>query len=202
MFGSIKELWGGEMKKITMSIMIIFVCFVSVIGVTWALFTSGNDGKIGINTTSGYIDMDIVDTEGNSLVNDVLDFDVDRDDDSPIYFEPGATFYTEGFRIVNRGDIKVNYRVYISNDDSENMVEFSEAFELWICENPKDMSNAKKITEFEGTLNGNDGGDIYYLVIKMKETAGNDFQGKVYRGIGITVHAVQGNVDIDGIPFN
>lgn len=202
MFGSIKELWGGEMKKITMSIMIIFLCFVSVIGVTWALFTSGNDGKIGINTTSGYIDMDIVDTEGNSLVNDVLDFDVDRDDDSPIYFEPGATFYTEGFRIVNRGDIKVNYRVYISNDDSENMVEFSEAFELWICENPKDMSNAKKITEFEGTLNGNDGGDIYYLVIKMKETAGNDFQGKVYSGIGITVYAVQGNVDMDGIPFN
>ena len=202
MFGSIKELWAGEMKKITMSIMIIFLCFVSVIGATWALFTSGNDGKIGINTTSGYIDMDIVDTEGNSLVNDVLDFDVDRDDDSPIYFEPGATFYTEGFRIVNRGDIKVNYRVYISNDDSENMVEFSEAFELWICENPKDMSNAKKITEFEGTLNGNDGGDIYFLVIKMKETAGNDFQGKVYSGIGITVHAVQGNVDMNGIPFN
>ena len=202
MFGSIKEVWGGEMKKITMSIMIIFLCLTSVVGVTWALFTHSNDGKIGINTTSGYIDMDIVDIDGNSLVNDVLDFDVDRDDDGPLYFEPGATFYTEGFRIVNKGNIKVNYRVYISNDDSENMVEFSEAFELWICENPKDMSNAKKITEFEGTLNGNDAGKLYFLVIKMKETAGNDFQGKVYSGIGITVHAVQGNVNINSIPSN
>ena len=202
MFGSIKEVWGGEMKKITMSIMIIFLCLTSVVGVTWALFTHSNDGKIGINTTSGYIDMDIVDTNGDSLVDKVLEFESGVDNRETIYFEPGATFHTQGFKVVNNGNINVNYRVYISNDDSENMVEFSEAFELWICENPKDMSNAKKITEFEGTLNGNDGGDIYYLVIMMKETAGNDFQGKVYSGIGITVHAVQGNVDMDGIPFN
>lgn len=202
MFGSIKEVWGGEMKKITMSIMIIFLCLTSVVGVTWALFTHSNDGKIGINTTSGYIDMDIVDTEGNSLVNDVLDFHVDRDDDSPIYFEPGATFYTEGFRIVNRGDIKVNYRVYISNDDSENMVEFSEAFELWICEDLSKINEAKKITEFEGTLGPEESGKVYYLVIRMKESAGNEFQNKVYSGIGITVYAVQGNVNINSIPHD
>jgi hypothetical protein len=28
----------------------------------------------------------------------------------------------------------------------------------------------------------------------MKETAGNDFQGASYEGIGVTVYAVQGNV--------
>ena len=111
MFGSIKELWGGEMKKITMSLMIIFLCFTSVIGVTWALFTSGNDGKIGINTTSGYIDMDIVDTNGDSLVDKVLEFESDADNRETIYFEPGATFHTQGFKIANNGNITVNYRV-------------------------------------------------------------------------------------------
>ncbi len=200
MFGSIKEVWGGEMKKITMSIMIIFLCLTSVIGVTWALFTNSNDGKIGINTTSGYIDMDIVDTNGDSLVDEVLEFESGVDNRETIYFEPGATFHTQGFKVVNNGDIKVNYRVYISNDETENMESFNEAFELWICEDLSKINEAKKITEFEGTLDPKESGDVCYLVIKMKESAGNDFQGKVYSGIGITVYAVQGNVNINSIP--
>lgn len=202
MFGSIKEVWGGEMKKITMSIMIIFLCLTSVVGVTWALFTSGNDGKIGINTTSGYIDMDIVDTNGDSLVDKVLEFESGVDNRETIYFEPGATFHTQGFKVVNNGNINVNYRVYISNDDSENMAEFSEAFDIWICEDPNNMDEAEKMIDFKGTLDGKASGSIFYLVIKMKESAGNDFQNKVYSGIGITVYAVQGNVNINSIPHD
>jgi hypothetical protein len=62
------------------------------------------------------------------------------------------------------------------------------------------INEAKKITEFEGTLGPEESGKVYYLVIKMKESAGNDFQNKVYSGIGITVYAVQGNVNINSIP--
>ena len=201
MFGSLKEIWGSEMKKVTMSVVVIFLCFTSVVGVTWALFTSGEDGKIGINTTSGYIDLDIVDTNGNSLIDQVLEFESKDNNRETIYFEPGATFHTQGFKIMNNGNITVNYRVYISNDDSENMDSFSDAFELWVSEDPKNFSRATRITEFEGTLGPKSGGSTYYLVIKMKETANNDFQGKVYSGIGITVHAVQGNVDIGNVTF-
>ena len=39
--------------------------------------------------------------------------------------------------------------------------------------------------------------ETYYLVIRMKETAGNEFQNKTYTGIGITVYAVQGNAPIE-----
>lgn len=202
MFGSIKEVWGGEMKKITMSIMIIFLCLTSVIGVTWALFTHSNDGKIGINTTSGYIDMDIVDTNGDSLVDKVLEFESGVDNRETIYFEPGATFHTQGFKVVNNGNINVNYRVYISNDETENMESFNEAFELWICEDLSKINEAKKITEFEGTLGPEESDKVYYLVIRMKESAGNEFQNKVYSGIGITVYAVQGNVNINSIPHD
>lgn len=196
MFGSIKEIWGGEMKKITMSIAIIFLCLTSVIGTTWALFTSGNDGKIGINSTSGYIDLDIVDVDGNSLVGDVLDFETKSDDGEPIYFEPGATFYTQGFTVKNNGNITINYRLYISSDEGENMESFNEAFELWVTDDPNSIGGENKITEFVGTLNPGETGKVQYLVIKMKESAGNDFQGKTYTGIGITVYAVQGNVDM------
>lgn len=201
MFGSIKEIWGGEMKKITMSIAIILLCLTSVVGSTWALFTSGEDGKIGINSTSGNIDLDIVDTDGNSLVDDVLDFESKSDDGEPIYFEPGATFYTQGFTVKNNGNITINYRLYISNDEDENMESFSEAFELWITDDPNNIGNGSKMTEFVGTLAPGESGKVQYLVIKMKESAGNDFQGKVYTGIGITVYAVQGNVDIENVSF-
>ena len=38
--------------------------------------------------------------------------------------------------------------------------------------------------------------DTYYLVIKMREEAGNEFQDKSYTGIGVTVYAVQGNAEV------
>lgn len=201
MFGSIKEIVGGEMKKVTMSVFIILLCLVSVVGSTWALFTSGEDGKIGINSTSGYIDLDIVDTDGNSLVGEVLNFESKVDDGKPIYFEPGATFYTQGFTIKNNGNITVNYRLYISNDENENMELFSEAFDLWVTDDLNNIGDDSKITQFVGTLAPGETGSTQYLVIRMKEDAGNDFQGKVYTGIGITVYAVQGNVGIENVSF-
>ena len=36
---------------------------------------------------------------------------------------------------------------------------------------------------------------MYFLYIEMKDTVGNEFQGKTYSGIGITVYAVQANVN-------
>ena len=55
----------------------------------------------------------------------------------------------------------------------------------------------KHITEFkvEGLAPGKTSVN-YRLLIKMKETVGNEFQGKTYTGIGVTVYAVQGNVSI------
>jgi hypothetical protein len=62
------------------------------------------------------------------------------------------------------------------------------------------------LTEFRGeTRPGTDGylpagqsdETFYCLFVKMKESAGNEFQGSTYEGIGITVHAVQGNVSVN-----
>lgn len=183
------------MKKIIVPVIIILLCLISMVGVTWALFTSGDDGKIGVNVTSGNIKVDIIDENDQSLLNDVLNF-VSNDDDGIIYFEPGATFYTEGFRVKNIGNVTINFRMYISNDEEENMEAFTEAFELWVSKDPKDLTNAEKLTSFTGDLSADESSEMYYLVIRMKETAGNEFQDQEYSGIGITVYAVQGNVEI------
>ena len=87
--------------------------------------------------------------------------------------------------------------MYISNDENENMQAFEDAFELWVTTDPKNLNDAEQIKSFVvEDLDPLDTSEMYYLVIRMKTTATNDFQGKEYSGIGITVYAVQGNVEI------
>ena len=204
----------SENKKINnaviMASIVILLCLISLTGATLALFTSNpDDGKIGIITTSGNVKIDIVDADDttDSLQGDVLNFATQNDgSDDPdeesqeVLFEPGATFYTQGFKVKNVGDIPVNYRMYISDDDSLDMTAFIEAFDFYITTDPHDPSAMVDMLLFAGRLEvGECSEATYYLVIKMKETATNEFQEHTYTGIGITVCAVQGNVNVEGI---
>ena len=175
--------------------LLVLLCLMSLTGATLALFTNDlNDGTIGIVTTSGNVEIDIVDTAGKTLQNSSLAFVTTTDE--PL-FEPGATFYTQEFCVKNNGNIPVNFTLSVSKDDKIDMTEFDKAFELWIVQEGDDLQNAKHITEFkvEGLAPGKTSVN-YRLLIKMKETVGNEFQGKTYTGIGVTVYAVQGNVSI------
>lgn len=175
--------------------LIVLLCLMSLAGATLALFTNDlNDGTIGIVTTSGNVEIDIVDVAGKTLQNSSLAFVTTTDE--PL-FEPGATFYTQEFCVKNNGNIPVNFTLSVSKDDKIDMAEFDRAFELWIVQEGDDLQNAKHITEFkvEGLAPGKTSVN-YRLLIKMKESVGNEFQGKTYTGIGVTVYAVQGNVNI------
>ena len=185
-------------KSFIIATMVILLCLVSITGATFALFTSTTeDGKIGINTTSGSLKVDIIDASDNptSLVGDVLDF-ITTSDKQEILFEPGAMYYTEGFRVKNNGSIPMNFILYISEDETVSE-DFSEAFEVWLTNDPTSRSNMVKLQEFNGGLAVGETSDIYYLVFRMKETAGNEFQNRSFTGVGITVCAVQGNGYID-----
>jgi hypothetical protein len=182
-------------------ILLFLGCFV---GVTLTLFKSdlldGSDGTIGIITTSGSVEIDIVDLSGKTLQNKALALMTSSGatDSEKVLFEPGATFYTQGFKIKNTGDIPVNFSLSVSKDDKIDMKEFHEAFELWILKEGDDFLSSERITDFK--VNGLAAGEssaTYYLFIKMKETASNEFRGKTYTGIGITVYAVQGNAQLN-----
>lgn len=179
--------------KIALTLILICFCLASIVGATYAIFTNGEDGKIGINATSGKIDIDIVDLSDNSLVGDVLDFDFSG---TQMYFEPGATFLTEGFKVKNGGDVNVNFRVNVSNDTMIDAEEFNNAFEFFILTDKSAVDSGTALTEYKGSLLAGESSQTYYLAIRMKKDADNKFQNKLYTGIGITVYAVQGNVDI------
>ena len=185
-------------KTFVIATLIILLCLVSLAGATLALFTSDkHDGTIGVVTTAGNMDVDIVDAtseEPISLEGKVLKFkNVPEGEDA--MFEPGATFYTQPFQVMNAGDIPINFKLYISEDEGTDMASFEQAFEFGVTTDPNDPNALTLLTSFNGRLAAGERTDAYYLVVKMKETAGNEFQGDYY-GIGITVFAVQGNVDV------
>lgn len=180
--------------------LVILLCLVCLVGATLALFTSDpEDGKIGIITTSGSVKVDIVDaSSGSSLVGEALKFVTKTEDGQDVLFEPGAMFHTEGFKVKNIGDIPVNFRLYVSEDPNIDMSEFNKAFDVWISTSSTDPREAQPMVDFTGRLEADASSDTtYYLFIKMKESAGNTFQDKTYSGIGVTVYAIQGNVDIE-----
>lgn len=182
------------------AVLVIPLCLVSLTGATLALFTNNtSNGTIGVITTAGDVKVDIVSATdpSTSLVGQVLQFQTSADQ-KEILFEPGATFYTQGFKIKNTGDIPVNFRLSVSEDEDIDMEEFKKAFEVWISTDPQNPAAATKLTEYIGRLEAGDSStDTYYLFIKMKEAVGNEFQGKTYSGIGVTVYAVQGNVNVE-----
>ena len=193
-------------SKIVVALIIILLCIVSLVGVTFALFTNGDDGIIGINVTSGDIKIDIVDKNLATMVGDTLSFADYEGDPNEIWWEPGAIRYTEPFAIQNLGNIPVSYRVYIECKDED--AKLLEVLEFYII-SETDLKKAggrvglemldedKKMTSFDKKLAENAISDEYYhLVVRMLPSAGNDYQGLLLNGVGITVYAVQGNVDI------
>ena len=191
-------------KALIIASLVILISLACLSGATLALFTNDiGDGTIGIITTAGDIEVDIVDTtaEENSLVGEYLKFHISPDlssESKDILFEPGATYHTDGFKIKNTGDIPVSFRLFVSEDESIDMDEFNRAFEVWISKESIKNENAQRLTEFVGRLEvGKSTENTYFLFVKMKETAGNEFKNKTYSGIGVTVYAVQGNAVMD-----
>ena len=187
--------------------LIILLCLVCLSGATLALFTADpNDGTIGIIATSGTLDVAIVDLDDVSLEGEHLTF-VSSSGSKNVLFEPGATFFTQGFKIKNQGNVPFTFHLSVGKDNvvdvdgiPVDMEEFNRTFEIGIVEElpdgSVDLKTATRLSEFTGWLAGGQSSEsTYYLVVKMNETAGNEFQGKAYSGIGVTVYAVQGNIE-------
>lgn len=173
---------------------IIILCIVAIAILTWALFRTGglDDGKIGTNVTSGKVKVDIENAKGESMVGDVFKFVTD-DESEEVIFAPGYTFYTEAFTVKNEGNLTIKYLITVSKDYGTDYAAFKKAFDFYITTDPNNLDEALKLTDYEGTLAPGKNSENYYLVITMKEDAGNEFQDKIFTGIGITVTATQIN---------
>ena len=179
--------------------MIILLCISCLAGATFALFTNDpDDGTIGIITTTGEVRVGIFDTDGNDLEQKSLSFITTSGpkETHAVLFEPGSTFYTQGFVVTNEGSVPVKYTLSVSKTKDISLAEFKKAFDIWVVEEINgevDLNDARRLENFEGRIGVDGESVVYFLFIKMKEGAGNTFQGQEYSGIGITVCAVQNN---------
>ena len=148
------------------------------------------DGDIGVNVTEGKVKINIINPEGASIVGEVLDF-VSESEGASVLFAPGSYYFTEGFKIKNEGDVKVTYCMYITREEGEDMKEFEAAFDFFITTDNENYNSEDKLKDFTGILEPDESSEVYYLVVKMRSDAGNDYQGRDFDGIGITVNATQ-----------
>ena len=151
---------------------------------------TGDSGNTGINITTGKVKVDIVNLFNQSVVGDVLKFEGEADG-LDVKFQPGSVFYTQGFKVKNIGNVAITYKMFVSRDSSFDMAKFEEAFDFYVVKDPNDINSGVQMLSFSGVLEPNSVSETYYVVIAMKETAGNEFQDKTFTGIGITVNATQ-----------
>ena len=169
-------------RALLTSLLSMVLCLTMLIGTTFAWFT--DEAKTGVNTIqSGTLDVDIQNAEGTSLANGTLNF-VDKNGNTTVLWEPGVTFKTEEFYIVNNGNLDLKYKVVLNGLDGDS--ELLEVIDFTV----ETVGDATEVGTDVGLMAGS---KSEALVIKghMDEKAGNEYQNKTLSGVSITVFATQ-----------
>ena len=190
-------------RALLTSVMALVMCVVMLVGTTFAWFTDTASTAVN-KIQAGNLDVDIVDENGDSLDGQSLSFvkaGAATDAEAAILWEPGATFFTQGFKIVNKGNLALKYKVVVSGTTGDAklleaikfdvvtakttgtdvVVSFDEEANLL----PNATAPADVTTDAGTTTN------YYYLRGHMKEEAGNEYKNLTLDGISITVYATQ-----------
>ena len=178
-------------RALLTSVMALVMCVVMLVGTTFAWFT--DTASTGVNKiVAGNLDVDIVDENGDSLDGGTLSF-VNKENQSNILWEPGATFFTQGFKIVNKGNLALKYKVVVSGTTGDAKLLKAITFDV-VTEKTKEATEALA-EEGNLLLNGASAPEAenvyYYLRGHMKEEAGNEYKNLTLDGISITVYATQ-----------
>ncbi len=175
-------------RALILSCLSLLLCVSMLIGSTFAWFTD-NDTTAVANIVSGTLDIEIVDADGK-IKEDALKF-VDKNFNSDIKWEPGATFHTEQFAFKNNGNLYLKLKVEINNTEvSYNKLNEAISFSLVdAVTGDKIALNAATVQDFPvapGMVTG-----YYRIEGTMDQNAGNEYQGLTMEGVSITVYATQ-----------
>jgi predicted ribosomally synthesized peptide with SipW-like signal peptide len=175
----------GIGKALVSSILSLVLSGGMFVGSTFAWFT--DSATSGGNTIqAGTLKVDIVAEDGTSLVGDKLFFQ-NKNGDTDILWEPGATFRTQSFKIKNAGNLALKYRLALNGIEGNAELLDVISFSIVVADGA-----AVNLESFEGKLDESDAlSEIYYIQGYMDEEAENNYQGKTLEGIGVTVFASQ-----------
>ena len=208
-------------KSIISAIVVIAICFTMLVGSTFAWFTDSS--SVGIQAiTTGTLDLVIEDENGADLQGKMLIWDAfdDRDQDE-IFWEPGATYETTKFYIVNNGNLSFKFKIALDEftgdtdlldvitfdiiADASQMSFTSDAIMNLTSGNFDLLEGIKIYDRFSGSEQFYNeytvapGTKVGPLTVKahMAEFAGNEYMSKALESIGFTVLATQATVEED-----
>ena len=194
-------------RALLTSIMALVMCVVMLVGTTFAWFT--DTASTGVNKiVSGNLKVDIVDADNTntSLDKGTLKF-IQAVNESEVrlvedvLWEPGATFFTQGFKIANNGNLALKYKVVVSGITGDTgllkVMKFDvvSAMTKTGSEVNFDTTPGQLLPSAAGTPSVSD--TTYYLRGHMDENAGNEYKNMTLTGISVTVYATQLNSEFD-----
>ena len=200
-------------RALLTSVTALALCVVMLVGTTFAWFT--DTAKTNVNKIqAGNLDVELQVQRGNDWV-DAKDKTLEwvKAEEAPaneaILWEPGASYDLEPFRIVNKGNLNLKYKVVITGATGDvellNVIDF----EGNITESEREPV-ATQANTFPPTVNMNDNEPVVVdrvlapgqydevtLNGTMQTTAGNTYMNKTVSGISITVYAAQATGEYD-----
>lgn len=162
-------------------------CLVLILGVSYAWFNTQTSVEAD-TIQMGEMRVELLDSTGNAITSKKLQWQTKNTN----YWEPGCTYYTEPFTVMNDGDLYFKYKLSVAgfagDTDLKNVIDFH-IYKY-------DTTNKKVLTDkaYEGvevqhkTL---DAGATYVLSGTMSKTADNRYQGMKLSGTTVVVNATQ-----------
>ena len=216
----------SKKSALLMSFTSLLICFAMLVGSTFAWFT--DTATTGVNKiVSGKLKVDLVaaekDSDGKypsltgeggklywtqkvvSGSNETLK--AVETEDLPLW-EPGVNFLTQGFKIANKGNLALKWKVEVNKGttaDNAGGYDLLDVIDFYVVTETTANGETTKaqtpLATFEGQLkDGNSvSAETYYIKGHMQEEAGNNYQSLTLDGITVTVYATQLNYENDSI---
>ena len=180
-------------RALVLSLLSMLLCVSMLIGSTYAWFTDTATTAVN-KIQAGTLDVALEMSTDNGATwtkaeGKTLNF-MTADNHTEILWEPGCTYALPLLRVVNKGNLSLKYEIVITGIDGD--AELNKAIEWTIP------------AEKTGNLAAGATSDAIAISGHMKETAGNEYQGKSIDGIAITVYATQytGESDSNGNTYD
>ena len=202
-------------RALLSSVMAMLICVAMLIGTTFAWFTDSASTAVN-KIQAGTLEIELqyatawdasgVPTAWADAEGKTLNFRkaAGAAANEAILWEPGCTYKLPELRIVNKGNLALQYKILITGiagDAKLNEVIDWEWAGCGIDENgvyePRRGGDLSSGDSIFGSLKPNTITDDILISGSMKKEAGNEYQGKSIDGIGITVVATQDTVEYD-----
>ena len=181
-------------RSLLASVLALVMCVSMLVGTTFAWFT--DTASTGVNKIqAGTLDVQLLDEQGNTLEGQTLSWKkAAGHENEAVLWEPGCTYNLQSFKIKNNGNLALKYKIVISGIVGD--AKLLEAIDFTVT-GVDGITTANALNGFEGKLAASSMTDAITISGHMKESAGNEYQGKSIDGIGITVVATQDTVEHD-----